>query len=65
VIVAVPTASARAAKNATSTIPIVMSGVADPIGCQTGRERDRSDGQSQLGLKIPESRLLRADEVIE
>jgi putative ABC transport system substrate-binding protein len=32
VIVAIPTASARAAKNATSTIPIVMSGVADPIG---------------------------------
>jgi putative ABC transport system substrate-binding protein len=31
VIVAVPTASARAAKNATSTISIVMSGVADPI----------------------------------
>ncbi len=32
VIVAVPTASARAAKGATSTIPIVMWGVADPIG---------------------------------
>jgi putative ABC transport system substrate-binding protein len=32
VIVAVPTASARAARNATSTIPIVMRGVADPIG---------------------------------
>src|SRR5712691_10530045 len=32
VIVAVPTAGARAAKNATSTIPIVMWGVADPIG---------------------------------
>jgi putative ABC transport system substrate-binding protein len=32
VIVAVPTAAARAAKNATSTIPIVMLGVADPIG---------------------------------
>jgi ABC-type uncharacterized transport system substrate-binding protein len=31
VIVAVPTAAARAAKNATSTIPIVMWGVADPI----------------------------------
>ena len=31
-IVAVPTASARAAKNATSSIPIIMSGVADPIG---------------------------------
>jgi putative ABC transport system substrate-binding protein len=32
VIVAVPTAAARAAKQATSTVPIVMSGVADPIG---------------------------------
>ncbi len=32
VIVAVPTASARAAKSATGTIPIVMWGVADPIG---------------------------------
>jgi putative ABC transport system substrate-binding protein len=32
VIVAVPTAAARAAKNATSTLPIVMSGVSDPIG---------------------------------
>jgi putative ABC transport system substrate-binding protein len=32
VIVAVPTASVRAAKDATSTIPIVMWGVADPIG---------------------------------
>ena len=31
-IVAVPTASALAARNATSKIPIVMSGVADPIG---------------------------------
>jgi len=32
VIVAVPTAAARAAKDATSTIPIVMWGVSDPIG---------------------------------
>jgi ABC-type uncharacterized transport system substrate-binding protein len=32
VIVAVPTASAQAAKNVTSTIPIVMWGVADPVG---------------------------------
>jgi len=32
VIVAVPTAPARAAKAATSTIPIVMWGVSDPIG---------------------------------
>jgi ABC transporter substrate binding protein len=32
VIVAVPTASARAAKDATGTIPIVMWGVPDPIG---------------------------------
>lgn len=32
VIVAVPTASARAAKSATSRIPIVMWGVADPVG---------------------------------
>jgi putative ABC transport system substrate-binding protein len=32
VIVASSTAAARAAKNATSTIPIVMWGVADPIG---------------------------------
>ena len=34
VIVAAPTAPARAAKNATSTIPIVMWGVPDPIGEQ-------------------------------
>ena len=32
VIVAIPTAAARTVRNATSTIPIVMSGVADPIG---------------------------------
>jgi putative ABC transport system substrate-binding protein len=32
VIVAVPTPAARAAKNATSTIPVVMWGVPDPIG---------------------------------
>ena len=32
VIVAVPTAAARAARDATSTIPIVMWGVADPVG---------------------------------
>jgi ABC-type uncharacterized transport system substrate-binding protein len=32
VIVAVPTEAARAAKEATSTIPIVMWGVGDPIG---------------------------------
>jgi putative ABC transport system substrate-binding protein len=32
VIVAVPTAAARAAKDATSTIPIVMMNVSDPIG---------------------------------
>ena len=32
VIVAVPTAAARAAQNATRTIPIVMFGVADPVG---------------------------------
>ena len=32
VIVALSTAAARAAKNATNTIPIVMWGVADPIG---------------------------------
>ena len=32
VIVTVPTASARAAKGATRTIPIVMWGVADPVG---------------------------------
>jgi len=32
VIVAAPTASAKAAKDATSTIPIVMWGVPDPVG---------------------------------
>ena len=32
VIVAIPTAATRTVRNATSTIPIVMSGVADPIG---------------------------------
>jgi putative ABC transport system substrate-binding protein len=32
VIVAVPTVSVLAARNATNTIPIVMAGVADPIG---------------------------------
>jgi putative ABC transport system substrate-binding protein len=32
VIVAVPTAAARSARDATSTIPIVMLFVSDPIG---------------------------------
>ena len=56
VIVAAQTAATRAAKDATSTIPIVMVNVSDPIGegliasfAHPGRERDWAHPHSDLG----------------
>ena len=81
VIFAFTTAAALAARNATTTIPIVFSAVSDPVGAglvtslarpggnitgTTHLSRDLIGKRLQLlGLTLPPSVLARADEVIQ
>lgn len=61
VIVAAPTEAALAAKNATSTIPIVMANVADPVGsglvASLARPSGNVTGLSSMGVDLTVKRL--------
>ena len=81
VIVVDNTVATQAVKRVTSTIPIVMASVADPVGSEPSRQprtswwehhraldddgRARHEAAATLTITIPESILLRADEVIQ
>jgi len=74
VIVADTTPATQAAQRATSTIPIVMAIVADPVGSGVVANLSQPGGNVTglsnlktarlLGISIPESILLRTDELI-
>lgn len=68
------TPASLAAKTATSTIPIVMIAVGDPVGVGLVRSLSRPEANvtgltlrtaKALGLTIPPSLLVRADQVVE
>jgi putative tryptophan/tyrosine transport system substrate-binding protein len=66
VILTQGTQAAIAAKQATSAIPIVATVVGDPVGSGLAASLAQPGGNvTALSLKIPESFLLRADEVIK